>query len=42
VSTLRQASGQIAQERLCTPELSGLERRHRRSDDRDLQWLCWM
>ena len=33
---------QVAQECLRAAQLSGLKWSDRRSDDRDLQWLCWM
>ena len=42
VSAPRQPGCQVAQEGLCTAQLSGLKRGHERSNDRDLQWLCWI
>jgi len=37
-----EAGCQVGQECLRSAQLGGLEWSHRRSDDRDLQRLCWM
>ena len=42
MSAARQTPRQVTQEGLCTAKLSGLKRSHERSDDGDLQRLCWM
>lgn len=42
MSALGQTDCQIAKEGLCTAKLGGLKSSYQRSDDRDLQWLCWM
>ncbi len=42
MSALGKTAGQVAKECLRTAQLSGLKWSHRRSDDGDVQWLCWM
>jgi hypothetical protein len=42
MSALGHTGCQIAQEGLGTAKLRGLQGSYQRSDDRYLQWLCWM
>jgi hypothetical protein len=42
MSACGQTDCQVAKESLRPAELGRLKSGYRRSDDRDLQWLCWM